>query len=61
VRAAINEMKPEGAEVVEVTIPGLKELLLDRLNGFLVIMQDFKFDLNTYLAAHPDAPVHSLR
>ena len=60
VRAAINEMKLQGAELVEVTIPGLKELLLDRLNGFLVIMQDFKFDLNTCLAAHPGAPVHSL-
>ncbi|MBV8589154.1 MAG: hypothetical protein JO212_03695 [Acetobacteraceae bacterium] len=60
VRAAINEMKPQGAEVVEVTIPGLKELLLDRLNGFLVLSQDFKFDLNAYLAARPGAPVHSL-
>jgi Asp-tRNA(Asn)/Glu-tRNA(Gln) amidotransferase A subunit family amidase len=60
VRVAINEMKPQGAEIVEVTIPNLKELLLDRLNGFLVLQQDFKFDLNAYLAAHPSAPVHSL-
>jgi amidase len=60
VRVAINEMKPQGAEVVEVMIPGLKELLLDRLDGFLVLSQDFKFDLNAYLAARPGAPVRSL-
>ena len=60
VRVAINEMKPQGVEIVEVTIPNLKELLLDRLSGFLVLRQDFKFDLNAYLAVHLSAPVHSL-
>jgi amidase len=60
VRAAINEMKPQGAEVVEVMIPGLKELLVDRLDGYLLLSQDFKFDLNAYLAARPGAPVRSL-
>src|SRR5206468_8037731 len=36
------------------------ELLTDRANGFLVTRQDFKFDLNAYLAAHPSAPVRTL-
>lgn len=60
VRGAVNQMKAQGAEVVEVTIPGLNELLLDRVRGFLVLAQDFKFDLNAYLAARPTAPVRTL-
>jgi amidase len=60
VRGAVDEMKGQGAEVVEVTIPGLADLLTDRANGFLVLRQDFKFDLNAYLAAHPSAPVRTL-
>ena len=60
VRGAVNEMKGQGAEVVEVTIPGLADLLTDRANGFLVLRQDFKFDLNAYLAARPTAPVRTL-
>ena len=59
-RKAVDEMKLQGAEVVEVTIPGLSELLLDRMRGFLVLAQDFKFDLNAYLAARPTAPVRTL-
>jgi amidase len=60
VRAAIDQMRAQGAEIVEVTIPGLTELLMDRLNGFLILTQDFKFDFNAYLAAHPTAPVRTL-
>jgi amidase len=60
VKAALDEMKAQGAEVVDVTIPGLTELLTDRFGGNLVLRQDFKFDFNAYLAAHPTAPVHSL-
>ena len=60
VRGAVEEMKGQGAEVVDVEISGLSDLLTDRANGFLVLRQDFKFDLNAYLAAHPSAPVHSL-
>jgi Asp-tRNA(Asn)/Glu-tRNA(Gln) amidotransferase A subunit family amidase len=60
VRGAVNEMKGQGAEVVEVTIPELADLLTDRANGFLVLRQDFKFDLNAYLAARPTAPVRTL-
>ena len=60
VRAAINQMKAQGAELVDVTIPGLNELLMDRLNGFLILTQDFKFDFNAYLASRPTAPVRTL-
>jgi Asp-tRNA(Asn)/Glu-tRNA(Gln) amidotransferase A subunit family amidase len=60
VRSAVNEMKGQGADVIEVTIPGLADLLTDRANGFLVLRQDFKFDLNAYLAAHLSAPVRTL-
>ena len=60
VRAAVNQMKAQGAEVVEVTIPGLTELLTDRMRGFLVLGQDFRADLNAYLAARPTAPVRTL-
>ena len=40
--------------------PGLTDLLTDRANGFLVLRQDFKFDLNAYLTAHPTAPARTL-
>ena len=61
VRAAIAEMKVQGAEIVEIDIPGLRELLTDRFAGNLIIREDFKFDFNSYLASHPAAPVHSLQ
>jgi Asp-tRNA(Asn)/Glu-tRNA(Gln) amidotransferase A subunit family amidase len=57
---AVEEMRGQGAEIVEISIPDLTELLRDRANGFLLIRQDFKFDLNAYLAAHPSAPVRTL-
>jgi Asp-tRNA(Asn)/Glu-tRNA(Gln) amidotransferase A subunit family amidase len=60
VRAAVDQMKPQGAQVVEVTIPGLNDVMLDRMNGFLILNYDFKFDFNAYLAAHPTAPVRTL-
>ena len=60
VRGAVGEMKEQGAEPVDVAIPGLSDLLTDRANGFLIIQQDFKFDLNAYLAARPSAPVRTL-
>ena len=60
VRGAVGEMKEQGAEPVDVAIPGLSDLLTDRANGFLIIRQDFKFDLNAYLAARPSAPVRTL-
>ena len=59
-RAAVNEMKGQGAEIVEVTIPRLSELLVDHPRPNLVLVQDFKFDLNAYLASRPTAPVRTL-
>lgn len=54
---AIAEMEKLGAEVIEVTIPNLNEILAyPSLSGF-----EFKFQLNDYLASlGPDAPVKSL-
>jgi amidase len=55
-RHALDEMHAAGAEVEDVSIPGLDELL----SGSSVIASEFKFDLMDYLASHPNAPVHSL-
>jgi Asp-tRNA(Asn)/Glu-tRNA(Gln) amidotransferase A subunit family amidase len=62
VSAAVQEMKTAGAEVVDVEIPGLKDLLTDRGSspGWIIIRQEFKADFNAYLDAHPTAPVRSL-
>jgi Asp-tRNA(Asn)/Glu-tRNA(Gln) amidotransferase A subunit family amidase len=56
VRRAIDQMKKNGAEAIDVAVPGLDELL--RNSG--VIDAEFKFDLAEYLAGHPGAPVRSL-
>ena len=56
VRASIDAMKKAGADVIDVTIPGLEE----QLQGSSVINAEFKFDLFDYLARVPNAPVHSL-
>jgi Asp-tRNA(Asn)/Glu-tRNA(Gln) amidotransferase A subunit family amidase len=56
VRKALDSMKAQGAEVIEVTVPGLDDLLRDSS----VINDEFKFDLAAYLAKQPNAPVKSL-
>lgn len=56
VRKALDGMKAQGAEVVDITVPGLDELLRDSS----VIADEFKFDLAAYLAKQPNAPVKSL-
>jgi amidase len=56
VRTAIEEMKKEGAEAIEVTVPGLGDLLA----GSSVIDAEFKSDLAEYLEQRPAAPVRSL-
>ena len=58
VRRAMSEMEQQGAEVVEVTIPGLDELLADRL---LVAEYETRDDMNAYLAQHPGAPLRSFK
>jgi amidase len=56
VRKALEAMKARGAQLVDVSIPGLDELM--HQSG--VIDYEFKFDLADYLGRHPDAPVKSL-
>jgi Asp-tRNA(Asn)/Glu-tRNA(Gln) amidotransferase A subunit family amidase len=60
VRGAGDEMRRLGAEVFDVAIPGLAELLSDRYGGHLVLVHDVKFDLDAYLATRPTAPLRSL-
>lgn len=60
IHAAAAEMRGLGAAVEQVAIPGLRELLNDRMGGLLVLVQDFKADLNAYLASRPTAPLRSL-
>ena len=55
-RKALDAMKAQGAEVVDVVVPGMDDLLRDAS----VITDEFKFDLAAYLARHPNAPVKSL-
>lgn len=60
-RAAVAEMRAQGAEVVEVSIANWEQLFhSDPLDPAFVLFQEFKFDLNAYLAAHPTAPMRSL-
>ena len=56
VRKALDLMKAQGAEVVDVAVPGLDDLLRESS----VIGDEFKFDLADYLARQPNAPVKSL-
>jgi amidase len=56
VNRALEKMREQGAEVFDVTIPGLDDLLVDSS----LIGSDFKFDLMEYFAGAPDAPVRSL-
>ncbi|WP_353217548.1 amidase family protein [Sandarakinorhabdus sp.] len=53
---AIASLRGAGAEVIDVTIPGLNDMLTDsNARKF-----EFAADLQRYLAANPDAPVKSL-
>jgi amidase len=56
VRKALDAMKAQGAEVLDVAVPGLDDLLRESS----VIGDEFKFDLADYLAKQPNAPVKSL-
>jgi Asp-tRNA(Asn)/Glu-tRNA(Gln) amidotransferase A subunit family amidase len=56
VQQALDGLKQAGADVADVVIPGLDDLLRDSS----MINSDFKFDLADYLATVPDAPVTSL-
>jgi amidase len=56
VRAALEKMKARGAEIVDVSIPGLDSVI----NRAGVIDFEFKYDLIDYLATIPNAPIKSL-
>jgi amidase len=56
VRKALDDMKNQGAELVNVSIADLETLMRDAS----VIDHEFKFDLADYLAKQPGAQVHSL-
>ena len=56
VQQALDGMKKAGAEVIDVIIPGLDDLIRDSS----MINSDFKFDLAEYLARSGNAPVKSL-
>jgi amidase len=56
VQNALDRLKTYGAEVIDIAIPGLDELLRDSL----MITSDFKFDLVEYLEKFEDPPVKSL-
>ncbi|MFT5134023.1 MAG: amidase [Gammaproteobacteria bacterium] len=60
IRVAVNAMKQAGAEVVDVNIPGLLELMHDDFGGMYTIITDIRTDVNAYLKAHPTAPVGSV-
>ncbi|MBI1872654.1 MAG: amidase [Acidobacteria bacterium] len=56
-RAALTDMTRAGAQVIDpATVEGLDEMRHQQSGA----CAPFKSDLNGYLAAHPNAPVHSL-
>ena len=56
VRKALEAMQKAGAELVDISLPGLDE----QMRGSSLIDAEFKFDLIEYLSRWPNAPVHSL-
>ena len=56
VQKALDAMKAEGAQIIDVLVPGFDELLADSS----VVNDEFKFVLADYLARHPRAAVKSL-
>jgi amidase len=55
-RKALESIGKGGAELVDLSMPGLDDLI----RGSSLIDAEFKFDLIDYLKRWPDAPVHSL-
>ncbi len=56
VRQALAAMQKAGADLVDISLPGLDE----QMRGSSLIDAEFKFDLIEYLSRWPNAPVHSL-
>lgn len=61
IRAAADVMKKAGAEIVDVNIPGLLDLMADDFDGYFTIITDVARDIDAYLAAHSTAPVSSVQ
>lgn len=59
IRASLDRLADQ-ADIIEIDMPQLDELLFDPTGGFLVLSQDFKWDIADYLSAQPGAPVTSL-
>ncbi|MFK7829377.1 MAG: amidase [Congregibacter sp.] len=59
--AAVVDMAALGAEFVPISMPDLDTLIYAREDGFEVLIRDFLKDIDVYLAAHPDAPVGTLK
>ena len=57
VQKALDAMRAQGAELIEVDIPGLEPAL----GGSSLIALEFKDDLIRYLGQFPNAPVRSLQ
>lgn len=58
--AAVADMRELGAEFAEASLPNLAELAYGGNGGFVVLAEDFGFDIDAYLAGHDDAPVSTL-
>lgn len=57
IRKATADMKARGAEVVELSIENIGELIRpDRFKGFIVPAYEVKFDLAAYFASRPSKP-----
>jgi amidase len=56
VRRALDELKKQGAEVLDVAIPDYDGIMA----GTSLIDAEFKADINEYLSRVPDAPVRTL-
>jgi amidase len=56
VRRALDELKKQGAEVIDVAIPDYDGIM----SGTSLIDAEFKSDINEYLSRVPDAPVRTL-
>lgn len=60
IRSALESIKIAGAEVIDVHIPSLNELMHDDFGGMYSILADIRTDINAYLKAHPTVPVASV-
>lgn len=60
IRRCMTEMSREGAAVSTIDIPYLGDLLADPYEGSVVLLQEFKFDIDAYFASRPTAPMRNL-